>query len=222
MPLFSKTLEQAKSAVTKAEATVSEWDGKVAAARAEVGRLNAESGAAILADESAADRIALNVQTWELKAKAYSQASAEARQKLHYAQREALEVEARDEDKAAESLRKQSATHGAKVEALKKQLEELDGCDWTRGPVIDKMTGYVSGWQLGKVGELDFESDRHTVRAAVIRYFLQVGKVPTDYYDINTALGTSFSSLGRSIHDRDNIPASVIAARDAGLTFSEA
>ena len=220
MGIFSKSLEQAQAAVTKAESVVSEWEAKAAAARAEVARLNAESGAAILADESAADRIALNVQSWELKAKAYDQAAAEARKKLQKAQREVLATEARDEDKESVSLRKQSEAHATKVEALKKQLEELDDCDWTRGPVMDTVTGHVGGWQLGKCGVLDFESERHAVRAAVIRYFLQTGKVPADYYEVNDVVGTNFPGFARSIHDRDNIPDSVIAARNAGFDFA--
>jgi hypothetical protein len=222
MAIFSKSTESAQNTVTKAESVVAEWDSKAAAARAEVARLNAESGAAILADESAADQIALNVQSWELKAKAYDQAAKEAAQKLLRARREVLEAEARHEEKEAAVLQKQSEAHAAKVAVLQKQLEELDECDWIRGQTIDTVNGNPVGWQLGRGSVLASEAERHAVRAAGIRYFIATGKVPNDYYELNDVVGTSFNGFARSIHERDNIPKSLYAARDAGLNFAGA
>ena len=76
MGIFSKSTEQAQAEITKAESVVSEWEAKAASARAEASRLDAESGAAILADESAAERITLNIQAWERKARAFDGAAA--------------------------------------------------------------------------------------------------------------------------------------------------
>ncbi|MBT2538683.1 hypothetical protein [Arthrobacter sp. ISL-69] len=220
MALFSKSIESAQNAVTKAESVVSEWEAKAAAARAEAARLDAESGAAILEDESAAERVTLNIQAHERRARAFDGAAAEARQKLHKARKEALEAEAREEDKESATLHKQSEAHTAKVAVLQKQLEDLDDCPWARASLTDSVTGRQYGEHMGRTGYLDAESERHAVRAAVIRTFIATGSVPNDYYDINNAVGTSFNGFARSIHDRDNIPASVLAARDAGLSFA--
>lgn len=220
MGIFSKTTEAAESAVAKAEGIVGEWEGKAAEARAEAARLDSESGAAILEDETAAERITLNIQAQERKARAFDGAAAEAKKKLRKAQREALEAEARDEDKESAALQKKSEAHAAKVAVLQKQLEDLDGCPWSRELLTDPITGHKNGEYLGLCGQLDHDSEMHAVRAAVIRYFIATGKVPTDYYGINNVVGTSFSGFARSIHDRDNIPQSVIAARDAGLNFT--
>lgn len=222
MGIFTQSVEQAQAAVTKAETVVSEWEAKAAAARAEAARLEQESGAAILEDESAAERITLSIQAQERKARAYDQAAGEAGKKLAAAQREALEIEAREEDKKSESFRKQAESHAAKVTALQKQLEELDECVWIREPITESTTGRVTGEHLGRAGFLSSESERHAVRAAVIRYFIATSKTPADYYDVNKVVGTSFNGFARSIHEQDNIPASVYAAREAGLNFAGA
>ncbi|MCT9624254.1 hypothetical protein HWD94_03835 [Pseudarthrobacter equi] len=221
MAIFSRNTESAQAAVTKAEATVTDWEGKAAAARAEALRLDQESGQAILADESAAERIALNVQTWKLKANAYDRAAADTRLKLLRAQREVLEAEARDEDKEAAALRKKGEAHSAKVDGLKRQLQELDDCDWERAYIFDSVNGSIRGQHLGRAGQLDQDAELHAVRAAVIRYFLATGKIPHDYYEVNNVLGLSFRGFGRSIHDQDNIPQSVRDAQAAGLSFVE-
>jgi hypothetical protein len=160
------------------------------------------------------------VQTWERKARAFDQAAAESRKKLLAAQRDVLEAEARDEDKESAALRKQSEAHAAKVAILQKLLEELEECDWIRGQTIDTVNGNPVGWQLGRGSFIASEAERHAVRAAGIRYFIATGKVPNDYYELNDVVGTSFNGFARSIHERDNIPQSLYAARDAGLNFA--
>lgn len=222
MGIFSKSLEQAQSAVTKAETVVAEWEGKATAAREEADRLDAESGAAILADESAAERITLNIQAHERRARAYDGAATEARQKLWQAQREALEVEAREEDKLAATDRKNSAAHAAKVQDLKRQLEDLDECEWDRAAARDVITGRPSGQQVGKSGALEQSAHRHETRSAVIRYFLATGNVANDFYILDNELGTNLNSISLSFNQGDYIPTSVYGARSAGLNFAGA
>lgn len=212
--------KNAQTAVDKAQSIVTEWEAKAAAARAEAVRIDAEAGAAILADESAAERITVQVQSQERKARAYDQAAEEARRKLHAAQREAFEVEAREEDKQAAAARKKGEAHEAKVMALRDQLQELDGCGWERGPITDGITGAVVGTQTGKGAEYDFQVLRHNTRAAIIRYFMATGKMPRDWHDLNTELGTNFTTLSSPISNIEGaFPDSVTAARDAGLSF---
>ncbi|MDQ0923103.1 hypothetical protein QF038_001611 [Pseudarthrobacter sp. W1I19] len=223
MGIFSKGLEQAQAAVTKAESVVTEWKGKASAAREEAARLDAESGAAILLDESAAERITLNIQAHERRARAYDQAAAEARKKLHDAQREALEMEAREEDKLAASARKESTSHAGKVADLKCQLEDLDECGWDRAAGIDVLTGRPSGQQVGKAWQLDHKAHRHETRAATIRYFLATGTIPHDFSLIDNELGTKLNAdAGTSWVQGDYISKSLYAARDAGLNFAGA
>ncbi|MFJ5861498.1 hypothetical protein ACIQCM_08740 [Pseudarthrobacter sp. NPDC092439] len=211
MAIFSKSIESAQDAVTKAASVVAEWEGKAAAARAEAARLDAESGAAILADESAAETISLNIQAQERKARAFDGAAAEARTKLHKAQREVLEAEAREEDKLAAAARKASAAHLAKLDALKRDIETLDECEWDR-----------ADGNLGKEGVLEHEAHRHETRAGVIRYYLSTGRIPHDFYLIDKEVGTKVSRMSLSFNSGDYIPDSLRAAQDAGLTFAGA
>jgi hypothetical protein len=220
MGIFSKSPESAQNAVTKAEGVVAEWERKAADARAEAGRLDAESGAAILEDESAAERITLNIQTWERKARAYDQAAGEARSKLLAAQKGALEAEAHEEEKESAADRKKADAHEAKVLILVAELEKLDGSGWERASFIDPVTGQRGGQFIGLTGQLNSTSERHAIRAAAIRYFLATGKAPNDFYEINEVVGTTFPGFLRSIHEDDYVPASIYAARDAGLNFA--
>ncbi|BCW62473.1 hypothetical protein [Arthrobacter sp. StoSoilB22] len=222
MGIFSKSPEAAQAAVTKAEQTVAEWERKASDARAEAARMDGESGAAILEDESAAERITLNVQTLERKARAFDQAAAEARNKLLAAQKDALEAEAREEHKEAAALRKKADTHDAKVAALLGELEKLDDCRWDRAQFTDEISGRAYGQMVGLGDRHRGEALRHETRGAVIGYFIATGKVPSDFYDINNVMGTTIPGFARSIHDEDNIPQSVLAARDAGLNLQGA
>ncbi|MET3949699.1 hypothetical protein [Arthrobacter sp. UYEF36] len=218
MALFSKNMEQATAAASKAADVVAEWEAKAAAARAEAARLDAESGAAILEDESAAERITLNVQTWERKARAYDQAAEEARRKHVSAYREALEVEAREEDKQAAAAGKTAAALTAKVAALVGQLKELENVDFAAVPVYVGSTG--KNYALPNSEILQATTRRHEVRAALIRYYIQTGTLTNDVHDLNQLLGTALKDNAISIGGEGiEIPGSLLAARDAGLSF---
>ncbi|WP_284752633.1 hypothetical protein [Arthrobacter sp. efr-133-R2A-120] len=218
MAIFSKSVEAAHTAVSKAEDLLSEWERKATNARAEAERLDSESGAAILADESAAESITLKIHSWERKARAFDQAAEEARRKLAAARRDALEAEAREEDKEGSAGRRKAEAHSAKVAALVHQLEVLDECDWGRSPAKDPITGELVGSQRGLGYRLTVEAERHEIRAASIRYFLATGRIPDSYFEINEVLGTTFNAIARILNEGDNIPASLYVARDAGLT----
>lgn len=220
MGIFNKSTEAAQNAVTKAEGVVADWERKAADARAEAARMDAESGAAILEDESAAERITLNLQTLERKARAFDQAAGEARKKLLAAQKEALEAEAREEDKESAAILKKADAHDAKVAALVGELEKLDECPWVREPLTATVTGETYGHHAGLAGQLRFQYERHAIRAAAIRFFLATGQTPNDFYEINKVVGTEFKGFMRSIHENDYLPASIRAARDAGLNFA--
>lgn len=218
MALFSKSMEQATAAVAKAAAVVADWEAKAAAARAEAVRLDNESGAAILEDESAAERITLNVQTWERKARAYDQAAEEARRKHISAYREALEVEAREEDKHAAAAGKASAAHAAKVAGLLAQLKELEGLDFA--PV--HIYSAVSGITISSTNSdaMQKPARKHEIRAALIRHYLQTGTIATDVSSLNTVLGTSITeNFGLIGGEGIETPASLRTARDTGLTL---
>lgn len=222
MPLFSKSLEQANTAVANAAAKVATWEAKAADARAEATRVEAESGAAILEDESAAERLSLNVQTLERKARAFDQAAGEARRKYLDACRAALETEAQEEDRQAAADRKLASAHAAKVDEWKRKLEELDDCEWERASIRDSVTGAWNGQHLGRDGSLEASAHRHETRAAVIRYFLSTGTVPHDFYLIDNLLGTQLNRFAVSFNQGDYVPGSIHEARDSGIALQDA
>lgn len=204
MALISTSAERAKNNVTKAEATVSEWQAKAAAARADAADLDATAGAAILADESAAERITLQVQTLERKARAYDQAAAEAGKQLRAARLTVLESAAADESSEASKARKLADAHDVKVNAMLAKLEEFDGSPWVR-KVDRSADGITTTYHMGKGGALRHEATVNEIRAAVIRYYMATGKVPSSLTDLNNELGTTFSTMGRMLHDYKDV-----------------
>lgn len=218
MALFSKTIEQAQAAISKAGSVVIDWQNKAAAARAEAVRLDNESGAAILEDESAAERITLNIQTQERKARAFDQAAEEARRKHATAYREALEVEAREEEKLAVSTGKEATAHAGKVAALVKDLNELEDADYRPAGVYIGASGV--NLALPRSERLNKAAREHQTRAALIRYFIKSGTITHDIHVLNTELGTSIQDNGLTIPGEGiQIPQSLTAARDAGVYF---
>jgi len=218
MGIFSKSPEAAQTAVTKAEGEVMEWEAKAAAARAEASRLDAESGATILEDPSAAERVTLSIQAQERTARAYDGAAAAARKKLRAAQRDALEAEAREEDKLTAAATKALKAHNDKVDGLLKALQDLDGCEYAPAP----SKADAGGSQIPKSTGLWRTIREHEIRAALIRYFIATGKITHEIYELNTELGTNFQNLMRTIPGEGiEIPASIVAARNAGISFTE-
>lgn len=215
MAIIPTSAERAQNNVAKAEATVSEWQAKAAAARAEAADLDATAGAAILADESAAERVTLQVQTLERKARAYDQAAAEAGKNLQAARRAVFETAAADEADAAAKARKLADAHDVKVEALRAKLEEFDEGPWMR---TVKRDGDTTITYTGKSGALRNKALTADIRGAVIRYFMAHGKVPQSFHDLNNELGTTFTTMGPPLYERkDVIPQCVRDAQAANV-----
>lgn len=221
MAIFSKSVDSAQNNVTKAQGLVEEWKAKAAAARAEATRLDAESGALILADESKAEGISLQIQTLERKARAYDGAAGEAARKLHTAQLRALEAEAAEEDRLAAADRKRGEAHDVKVDALLAELKRIDGVDYTVARATEGYAADAGLLQIPTAHGIWQDVKRHEVRGAVIRYFISEGSLPNDFHDLNRVMGTTYSDLAASINSDDNFPSSVLAARDAGLIFEK-
>ncbi|MCW2131717.1 hypothetical protein B0G38_000867 [Arthrobacter sp. VKM Ac-2550] len=54
---------------------------------------------------------------------------------------------------------------------------------------------------------------QHSTRVAVIRYFVSTGKLPRDWYDLNTELGTRLTLLSTPLYEVQGVvPESVYAA----------
>lgn len=134
MRILPTSAERAQSNVTKAEATVSEWQAKAETARAEAAALDATAGAAILADETAADSISLKVISLERKARAYDQTANEDGMNLRTARTAVLTLEADESDKAEAVAVKRFEKHEAAVKDLLDKLEALAGNKYIEAP----------------------------------------------------------------------------------------
>jgi hypothetical protein len=215
MALLTRGSNATQKAIDKAQATVAEWQDKAATARAEAAELDANAGALILADESAAEQITVKIQALERKGRAYDSAAAEAAQKLRAAHRAALEAAQAEEERLADQADQAHSAHDEAVSNLLAKLKALDGCDY----VIGRSTTMTDAMQVPKSRDLYMAALKHRTRAAVIKYYLKTGKIPAQNYDLNTALGTSFSTLSHSISEADGWPPIVYEYRDAGLEF---
>lgn len=219
MGIFNKTIESARQGVEKAEQLVADWESKAADARGRAAELDANSGSLVLADEAAADSISLEIHSLERKARAFDQAAGEARRKLSEAQRKVLEGEAKEEERLADVARKTLDDHNTKVDGLLAQLKEIDECDYTVAPMTESWARDLRLTQNPKSYLLARELLRHEIRGSVIRFYLKTGKVARDLYELNSALGTTYSGIGTSIAEEDGFPPVVFEYRDAGITF---
>lgn len=213
MGILSTSAERAQSNVTKAEATVSEWQAKAATARAEAAELDATAGAAILADETAADSISLKVISLERKARAYDQAANEAGKNLRAARIAVLTLEADESEKAEASALKRLDKHAAAVKDLLDKLEALEGVQYSKKVLSELNIGESRTTKTPTSQILLREAQGHQFNAAGIRYFLMTGKAGTDPSELNQVLGTNFPP------GRASTPESVAAAIAAGLTL---
>lgn len=214
MGILSTSAERAQSNITKAEATVSEWQAKAATARAEAAELDATAGAAILADETAAETISLRVISLERKARAYDQAATEAGKNLHTARIAVLTLEADESDNAEAAAAKRYEKHDAAVKDLLDKLEALAGVKFQEVP-WSAVSGTVEV-TYSPSEQLENEAHAHRANSAGIRYFLKTGRIGSDTTEINRVLGTNFPA------GHISTPDSVAAAIAAGLTLQGA
>lgn len=117
-------------AVAKAQKVVDEWEAKASAARAEAAEIERGSGAAILADPSAAEKISIKVDAKQRTARAYDSAAAESLEQVRAAWRKAVEAEAKQLEKDATTMRRDADKHRAEVEKLLARLKDLDGVEY--------------------------------------------------------------------------------------------
>lgn len=226
MAVFSKGREAAQKAADKAQATVDEWNAKAAAARADAQQLDADAGAQILADESAAERITLQIQSLERKARAYDQAATEAARNLHAAQHDVLTAEAAELEKQAAGIRKQAEKQEAEVQKILAQLEALDESKWERAEIPGTGTEHSTQSYAGKAAGIVWEALALETRAQVIRYWLAKGTIPADLRDLNNMFGPThdvhITVLGTEYLDKygDPITDTLRQAVAAGLSFA--
>lgn len=205
MALFTKPIENALKARDTANTEAQEWDAKAAAMRAEADQLDASANAAILEDETAAERITAQVLTLQRKANAFDQAARQARAKAHTAAREILAVEADELDKEAAKHRKSADKLEAEVTALREKLEELDDCKYTR-LVEESNWDAVDGkyrtriYHNGKAAGIRQGVLQLTTQAQVIRYWLEHSQIPTGLKALNDEFG-EIHSLAGALHD---------------------
>ena len=218
MAILTKSLDSARESVAKAERTVAEWESKAATTRAEAAELDANSGALIFDDPAQAEKISSKITNLERTARVYDAATAEARQKLNRAQRKAFEVEASDHDKLARDAQKLLDSHTSKVGALLADLKTLDGCDYVPGRAKAGFSAELGHMQVPNSVGMRNQVVKHEGTAASIRYYIKTSRVPLDYDDLNTQLGTTFNVM-RSFNGDSVVPPCVYAARDAGITF---
>lgn len=200
MSLFTKPIETARKNRDQALADAAQWEAQAAAKRAEADQLDASANAAILADESAAERITAQVLTLQRKASAYDQAAREAHAKAAAAARDALSVEADELDKAATRKKQEAAKIDAEVDKLRAKLEEYDGCPYVR-QVEESDWDAVDGRYRTTVRHhgKSFASKQDALhlntQAQVIRYWLDEGTLPASVGDLNDKFGATHNVL---------------------------
>lgn len=126
--MSTPTMEQTvPPAVAKAQAVVDKWTAKASAARAEAEQVDRESGAAILENPNAAEKITTKVLSLERQARAYDSAATEAKAQVRTAWRNAVEAEAKDLDKSVLTMRRDAEKLEADAEKIIDKLEALQG-----------------------------------------------------------------------------------------------
>ena len=172
---MSTTVKAAEKALEVARTTVQQWEAKARDARSEAAQLDADSGAAILANPTAAHDIAVKINAADLQARAFDSAAAEARQQVKARRRELLEAWAAQYDKDAATARKEHDEHKAKINELLAQLKDLDG--WEYKPA-DAPTEPGSSYTIGRSAHLHQVWRRALNRAAYCRFALAEGMHP--------------------------------------------
>lgn len=204
--MATTNLQKAEQALEAARATVTEWTDKAAAARAEAAELDANSGAAILADPTIADDISIKVDACNRRARAFDGAATEARSQLEAAGRALLEAHAEQYDREANKARKNREAHDAKIGALLDQLEELDGVPYMDGREVERVKRNDPNLYTGRTIMARSVSDElaqaHTYArnaCAYIRFYLATGKHPIN--PIHLSMHGGFAGSLASLSD---------------------
>jgi hypothetical protein len=183
----SRATEHARKTVEKATADLEKWQGKVFDATAQHAGLQATAGDALLDDPDAEERIDRELVRLQSQARTAATAVSTAQERLAGARRQVLQAEAEEEDAAGAAAEKELTKHQAKVDALLKQLEELDGV------VYDPRTPDTVRWDGGAPLVLPTQRSEtlrrlllhHRQRAAVLRFVHVHGTVPTVSHELD-------------------------------------
>lgn len=175
-------VDRVPPAVAKAQAVVDKWTAKASAARAEAEQVDRESGAQILENPNAADKITTRVLGLERQARAYDSAATEAKAQVGAAWRSAVEAEAKELDKSVLTMRRDAEKLEADAEKLVDKLEQLQGVRYI--PNLGQATHLDSGnvYRSDDGAPRETKSDDFEGRAAgaeaqakLVRYVLQAG-----------------------------------------------
>jgi len=120
--------EMAAAAVDDARATVGRWEADEAAKLAELADLERRAGDEVLADESAAVRLAGELAALRAGADIARRAGVAAGRRLVVAERALTVAQAADLREQADTLRRGAAKRQAVTDGLLEQLREQEGC----------------------------------------------------------------------------------------------
>lgn len=120
-------LDRARGKVAELEATVARWETEATTRGAELADLRGRAGDEVLADESAAGRIAAQVAELTSRQEIAGSAAAAAVRKLEAARREVLRAEAADLRERAGKLTAAADRRQKKVDAMLAELSAFEG-----------------------------------------------------------------------------------------------
>lgn len=178
--MSTQAINKADKDLEAAYQTVRQWEDKAREARSQAAQLEADSGREILAGGSAHD-IAVKINAADLEAKAYDNASAQARAQLAEARTDLLEAHAADLDTQAAKARRARDEMDERLEALLAQARDLTGEDFE---IADRPL------ELGEVRQTPKYTQAHRApmfaanAAARVRCFLATGHDARNAYEL--------------------------------------
>lgn len=183
--MSTPTMEQTvPPAVAKAQSVVDKWEAKAAEARTEAQRVDRESGAQILENPNAAEKITTKVLTLERQARAYDSAATEAKAQVRAAWLSAMEAEAKDLEKSVVTMRRDAEKLRAEAEKLIDKLEALQGVRYVpklgNAPHIDSGGTYRredDSPRETKSDDLEGRAAGAESQAALVRHVIATGNV---------------------------------------------
>jgi hypothetical protein len=135
--LIKTPLEKALAEVAKCEETVGRWQADAAAKRAELSSLEDRAGDEVLADESAAVRLAEQATRLRSEIDMADRAAAAAARRVVDARRGVLRARAGELRTEAEGLRAEADRRQTKTDRLLADLAEHEGCQYVPYEPVD-------------------------------------------------------------------------------------
>lgn len=166
----------------------------------------AENAAAVdVTDPSELDAVGDAAVRAAGKVGAAQRAFATAERRLADARRSALVAEASDEDEQAVAAQKGLAGHRSKLDALLRQLRDLDGVDYE--PKLIWTFDNKSVEPPTNSTRMTWTVHVHRTRAAVLRYAVENGRAPSFGHEV----GVGFDMGGHNLLGPDLMPETVSA-----------